>query len=141
MRDLLNLLDNMLAEATLSASQINKYPERFDAFIDHIENNRPFYTEAGDEVVLKQSEAARFLSLKQAGKFSGNLTGMDVDGKPWPLSGFRKTAEFGGASARPGDQDTGNIKKEGAQLKPSQIGIADQDISAEMARRRRRDEQ
>jgi hypothetical protein len=130
MRDLLNLLDNMLAEATLSASQINKYPERFDAFIDHIENNRPFYTEAGDEVVLKQSEAARFLSLKQAGKFSGNLTGMDVDGKPWPLSGFRKTAEFGGASARPGDQDTGNIKKEGAQLKPSQIGIADQDISA-----------
>ena len=131
MRDLLNLLDNVLAEAVLSAAQITKYPERFDAFISHIQNNKPFYTVAGDEVVLKPSEAARFLKLKAAGQFKGGLTGMDADGNEWPLSSFRKTADFGGASAAPGDEETGAISKEGAQVKPKQIGITDQAIPAQ----------
>ena len=131
MRDLLNLLDNVLAEATLSASQITKYPERFDAFIAHIQNGKPFYTEDGTEVALKQSEAARFLKMKAAGQFKGNLTGVDDEGTQWPLSKFRKTADFGGASAKPGDEEAGQISKEGAQVKPAQIGIVDQPIPAE----------
>ncbi len=130
MRDLLNLIDNLVTEATLEPSQIIKYPERFDAFISHIQGGRPFYTEKeGTEVILKKSEADRFLQLRQAGQFKGGLKGMDEEGNLWPLSGFRKTAEFGGASARPG-ADASDVKKEGAQLKPSQIGIADQEIPA-----------
>ena len=43
MRDLLNLLD-ILTEATLSAEQITRYPERFDAFIIHIQDGKAFYT-------------------------------------------------------------------------------------------------
>lgn len=130
MRDLLNLIDNLIAEATLEPSQIIKYPERFDAFISHIQDGRPFYTEKdGTEVILKKSEANRFLQLRQAGQFKGTLKGMDEQGNLWPLSGFRKTAEFGGASAKPG-ADSSEVRKEGAQLKPSQIGIADQEIPA-----------
>ena len=131
MRDLIDLLDQILNEATLEPSQIIKYPERFDAFISHIEDGRPFYTEKeGTEVVLDPSEAARFLQMKQSGQFKGRVMGRDRDGKEWPLSSFRKTAEFGGASSRPGEQDTASLKKEGAQVKPSQIGIADRDIPA-----------
>jgi hypothetical protein len=130
MRDLINLIESIIDEATLSASQINKYPERFDAFITHIQDGKPFYTEAGDEVILAPSEADRFLQLKAAGKFSGGLAGVDSTGKSWPLSGFLKTAEFGGASAKPGAVDTAELKKEGAQVKPSQIGIVDKNIPA-----------
>lgn len=131
MRDLLNLLDNVINEASLTASQITKYPERFDAFIAHIQNQKPFYTEDGTEVILKPSEAERFLKLKAAGQFKGNIIGVDTDGKQWPVSSFRKTAEFGGASAKPGDQETGQISKEGAMVKPAQIGIVDRPIPAE----------
>lgn len=135
MRDLIDILDKILTEsqvdeATLSASQINKYPERFDAFITHIQDGKPFYTETGDEVVLNPAEADRFLKLKADGKFSGGLAGVDLQGKSWPLSGFLKTAEFGGASSKPGAVDTAELKKEGAQVKPSQIGIVDKTIPA-----------
>lgn len=130
MRDILDKLDS-IAEATLEPSQIIKYPERFDAFISHIQDRRPFYTEKdGAEVILDPREAQRFLQLKAAGQFRGALKGRDIEGVEWPLSGFRKTAEFGGASAKPGVQDTAEIKKEGAQLKPSQIGITDKNIPA-----------
>ena len=98
MRDLIDLLESIIDEATLSASVISKYPERFDAFITHIQDGKPFYTDAGDEVILNPSEADRFLQLKADGKFSGTLSGVDQNGKLWPLSGFLKTAEFGGAS-------------------------------------------
>ena len=136
MRDLLDLLDNILTEsqideATLSASQIKKYPQRFAAFIDHIQNQRPFYTEAGDEVVLNPAEADRFLELDAQGKFSGGLKGVDLQGRAWPLSAFLKTAEFGGSSLKPGEEgDVEKIKKENAKLKPTQIGITDKQIPA-----------
>ena len=137
MRDLLNLLDNLateqkLNEATLEPSQIIKYPERFDAFITHIQDKKPFYTDKeGTEVILKPSEAERFLKLKQQGLFKGGLKGVDAQGNQWPLSQFRKTAEFGGASVAPGDEDNPDeVKKEGAKLKPSQIGIVNRPIPA-----------
>ena len=130
MRDLLNSLDQ-LTEATLSASQIVKYPERFDAFIDHIKNGRPFYTEAdGQEVTLKKSEAKRFLQLYDQGLFTGKIVATDIDGVQWPVSQFRKTAEFGGASSKPTDDENTELNKEGVMVKPSQIGICDHDIAA-----------
>jgi hypothetical protein len=130
MRDLLDQLDS-IAEATLDASTIIKYPERFDAFIAHIQDRRPFYTEKeGTEVILDPSEANRFLQLRAQGQFRGALKGRDLQGNEWPLSQFRKTAEFGGASAKPGEVDTASLKKEGAQVKPTQIGITDRNIPA-----------
>lgn len=133
MRDLLNLLDGVLAEATLSASQITKYPERFDAFISHIQDQKPFFTELdGTEVVLDPQEADRFLKLKAAGQFKGPIMAVDREGNQWPVSGFRKTADFGGASAVPGEEgDTTKLKKEGAQVKPGQIGIVEKNIPAD----------
>ena len=130
-RDILNRLDH-ITEATLEPGQIIKYPERFDAFITHIKDRHPFYTEKeGTAVILDPREAQRFLKMRKDGTFKGALKARDLDGGEWPLSGFRKTAEFGGASARPGEeQDPTKIKKEGAQLKPTQIGITDKPISA-----------
>jgi hypothetical protein len=130
MRDILNKLELLLVEATLTPAQISKYPERFEAFIAHIQDGRTFYTAAGDEVVLVKSEANRFLQLKADDQFSGNLKGMDVNGVEWPLSKFLKTAEFGGASAAPGDEQSASGHKEGVLVKPTQIGITDHDIPA-----------
>ena len=128
MRDLLDRIDR-IAEATLDASTIIKYPERFDAFISHIKNRRPFYTELeGTEVILDPREADRFLQLRAQGQFRGQLKGRDLQGQEWPLSQFRKTIEFGGSSAKPGDD--GEVQKEAALVKPSQIGITDKPIPA-----------
>jgi hypothetical protein len=127
MRDILNLLDS-IAEATLSPGEITTYPERFDAFISHIQDGKPFYTKAGEEVVLDPSEADRFLDLKAKNLFAGRLKGVDRNGKQHALSSFLKTAEFGGASVKPG-LDTGS-NKESALVKPTQIGITDRPITA-----------
>ena len=129
MRDLLDRLDS-ISEATLEPSQIIKYPERFDAFISHIQDRGPFYTEKeGTEVILDPREAERFLQLRDQGQFRGALKARDLQGNEWPLSGFRKTREFGGAGIKPGEEDDPTkIKKEGAALKPSQIGITDKNI-------------
>ena len=129
MRDILNILDSLLVEATLEPSQIIKYPERFDAFISHIQDGRAFYTASGEEVVLDPAEAERFLQLKNSGNFRGALSGKSRDGKMYPLSSFIKTAEFGGASVRPGDDTVKN--KEGVVVKPTQIGITDHPIPAD----------
>jgi len=127
MRDLINLVETLI-EADLSAGEIVKYPERFDAFIAHIQDGKPFYTKAGEEVVLDPSEAKRFLQLKKQGQFRGALKALDQNGREHPLSSFLKTAEFGGASVKPGE-DTSK-SKEGALLKPTQIGITDRSIQA-----------
>jgi hypothetical protein len=127
MRDLINLVENLI-EADLSAGEIAKYPERFDTFISHIQDGKPFYTKSGEEVILDPMEAKRFLQLKQQGQFRGSLKARDKDGREHPLSSFLKTAEFGGASVKPGE-DTSK-SKEGALVKPTQIGITDRPISA-----------
>lgn len=127
MRDILNLLDT-LEEATLSPGEIIKYPERFDAFIAHIQDGKPFYTSSGEEVILDPSEAARFLDLRAKNLFTGRLAGVDLNGKKHALSSFEKTAEFGGASVKPGDDTSSS--KEGALVKPTQIGITDRPILA-----------
>ena len=127
MRDLINLVETLI-EADLSAGEIAKYPERFDAFISHIQDGKPFYTKAGEEVILDPSEAKRFLQLKQQGQFRGALKARDQNGREHSLSSFLKTAEFGGASAKPGE-DTSK-SKEGALVKPTQIGITDRPILA-----------
>lgn len=128
-RTYLNKLED-LNEATLTPAQIIKYADRFDVFLKHIRASKPFYTEVdGTAVTLDPSEADRYEQLYDADKFAGKVMGTDVNGKQWPLSGFRKTAEFGGASASPGEGEDVQ-SKEGALVKPSQINITDRTIPA-----------
>ena len=130
MRDLLDKLDS-ISEATLTASEITKYPERFDAFITHIQDRRPFFVDSDEtEVILDPREADRFLQLKAQGLFKGTIKARDINGREWPVSVFRKTAEFGGAGATPGETDQSKAKKEGILVKPGQIGITDKKILA-----------
>ena len=135
MRDILNLLDT-LNEVSLAPGEITKYEDRFQAFIDHVANGRPFYTDKeklglpkGTKVVLDPKEAQRFADLYAKNQFTGRITGKDTTGKLWPLSDFAKTNEFGGASAKPDDSPDA-LSKEGAGLKPNQIGITDQPFKA-----------
>ncbi len=129
MRDLLNILDQ-LNEATLTPAQILKYPERIKAFLNHIRNGGSFFTEKdATEVILDPAEADRFEEMIANKTFTGRVMGRDANGTDWPLSGFRKTSDFGGASAKPG-ADEADINKEGVLVKPTQIGITDKFIPA-----------
>lgn len=143
MRDILNLLENILNEGpTLGAFELNKYKDRFNTFIQYIQTGKPFYTIDGKKVIIDPSEADRFLELKQANKFSGPIKALGTDKKQYPISQFIKTGEFGGHGVAPGStvdgsnqsQAVGNktqaIGKEAALVKPTQIQITDQNIPA-----------
>jgi hypothetical protein len=135
MRDILNILDT-LNEVSLAPGEITKYEDRFETFINHIVNGRPFYTDKdktgipkGTKVILDPNEAKRFVDLYANNQFVGRVTAKDTTGKIWPLSDFAKTIDFGGATAKPDDSPE-TLSKEAAGLKPDQIGITDQPIKA-----------
>ena len=131
MRDILNLLENILGEAsTLAAGELNKDQARFNKFIQYIQNGQPFQTADGKEVIIDPSEAERFLELKQANKFSGTLKAKGTDNMMYPLSHFAKTADFGGHAAKAGAEQQ-EIGKEAVLVKPNQIKITDHDIPAD----------
>ena len=132
MRDILNLLENILGEAsTLAAGELNKDQARFNKFIQYIQNGQPFQTADGKEVIVDPSEADRFLELKQANKFSGTLKAKGTDNMMYPLSHFAKTADFGGHAAKAGADAQQEIGKEAVLVKPNQIKITDHNIPAE----------
>jgi hypothetical protein len=136
MRDILNLIDTLNEEQTLTASQLIKYEDRFQTFVDHIAKGLPFYTSVAfngmppnTEVILDPTEAERFATLYNQNKFTGHIVGKDKDGNQWPIGKFKKTKEFGGESTKPADTAE-TIGKEGAGLKPNKIGITDQPFKA-----------
>lgn len=135
MRDLLDRLDS-IAEATLDPATITKYPERYDNAIRYLRGAQPrFYFERQPPdveepfVTAAPDLADEWEELRSQGRFSGqNVRVRDTQGRTWPLSQFRKTSEFGGQAAKPGEDS--EIGKETALLKPSQIGITDKSIPA-----------
>lgn len=137
MRDLLNLIDNILYEASnLAASEINKYDWRWEKFISKITNGEPFETVDGQQVILNPNQLAGLMNLKDQGRFTGGITvsTLGPDGKEGPripISSLKKTAEFakpGGEAEPVGQQRT---SKETALVKPSLIKITDRNIPAE----------
>jgi len=136
MRDILDRLDNILEDRTLSPSIITKRPERFDSVIKYLQSGQPrFYfaaqpSDINDPYVTAAPDLAdEWMKLKSQGEFSGSKVRVrDTQGREWPLSIFLKTAEFGGEAAKPGEE--GPIQKEAALLKPTQIGITDKSIPA-----------
>lgn len=138
MRDLIDLLDKILSESqldeevTLSAGEITKYPKRFDAFIDHIRSGGLFFVSGtNEEITVDPAEADRIEALHQQKMFNGVQKVTDINGNVWPISKFKKTAEFGGAAVKPGEEgDLSKISKDAAKLKPAEIGITGKDIAA-----------
>lgn len=132
MRDLLDKIAYLAEDRTLNAGTIKKYPERFDKFITMIRDSVPFYTLDKEPVIADPAEADRFQAMYDDNKFTGTLKmAVTTDGgekKELPLSQLLKTKDLGGqASTGEEGEETG---KEAALLKPSQIGITDQDIPA-----------
>lgn len=128
------LLRQLLTEAqTLDPNAIKKRTGRFEEFLKYIEDGKPFYTEAGDEVVIDLNEIERLKDLNANDQFSGAITLKDVNGKSWPLGKFLKTPPFGQAVPPGKEGDVGNIEgagKEALVVKPKQIGITDVDFKA-----------
>lgn len=128
MRDLLNLIQKLEEDRTLSPGVITKYSERFDSFLNMIRNGTPFYTVDKQPVVADPDEADRFQELFDTDKFTGSLKLRLDTGEEIPFSKLLKTSELGGQASKGEEgEETG---KEAALLKPSQIGITDRDIPA-----------
>lgn len=127
MRDLIDLIQNLSEDRTLSPSVILKRSGRFQNFISQIESQRPFYTVDQQPVIVKPSEAERMKELFAAGKFGGIIK-LDTDIGEIALSQLLKTKELGGQAST--GQEGEELSKEAALLKPSQIGITDKDIPA-----------
>jgi hypothetical protein len=137
MRELIDILDKILIEsqvdeaANLAASEILSRTGRFEKFIDHIKNKRPFYTHDDQEVIVDPSEADRFMDMYTQKQFTGNIKARDINGQFWPLSQFKKTGDFGGSAVKPTEVgDMSKMSKDAAKLKPAEIGITGKDISA-----------
>lgn len=129
-RNILDQLDFLAEDVTLNAGQINKYPWRFDKFIDMIRNGTPFYNTDKEEVVADPSEADRFQSLKDEDKFKGTLKIKLTTGEEIGLNKLLKTEELGGQAAKNDTESATEVGKETALLKPSLIGITDKEIPA-----------
>jgi hypothetical protein len=136
MRDLLDKLDALTEDRTLAPNIINKNAERFNSIIGYLRGpDARFYFAKqppgiGQPFVVAAPDLAdEWETLKSQGQFSGtNVKVRDNQGRAWPVSAFLKTAEFGGQAAKPGEE--GEIQKEAALLKPTQIGITDKPIAA-----------
>ena len=138
MRDLLNLFDNVLTEASnLAAGEITKHEWRWEKVLQKIKNNEPFLSSDNKEVLIDPREARNFVMLRNAGQFVGNLkirtVGPDGTAGPTiPLSSLQKTPDLqkptGGATM--GTNGQLKITKENALVKPSLIGICNKDIPA-----------
>lgn len=138
MRDLINLLDNILVEASnLAAGEILKHDWRWELVLKKIRTGAPFMTMSNQEVIIDPAEADRFVKLRNANQFTGALkvktVGPDnTEGPEIPLSSLQKTPELqkptGGAVQGAGGKPV--VTKENALVKPSLIGICDRDIPA-----------
>ena len=131
MREFINLIQTLSEAAVgMSAGEITKYESRFNTFIEYIKGKKPFTKIDGTEVIIDPREAKRFLDLRANDMFKGVLKARTTDGQEIPLSHLAKTGDFGGAAVAAG-QEASEAGKEALVVKPSQIGITDQNFPAE----------
>ena len=128
MRDLIDFIQYLSEDRTLSASTIKKRPDRFEKFIAMIDTGKPFYTVEKQPVIADPSESERFREMFDQGEFEGSLSMKLDDGTMIPLSKLLKTADLGGQAST--GEEGEDVGKETAKLKPSQIGITDKNIPA-----------
>jgi hypothetical protein len=135
MRDILNLLDSILNEATNLAPSELKDPNRFEKFLWKIKNGDPFLNKDREQVYLDPKEARRFQQLRDNDQFVGSLSAMTTNGEQIALSKLLKTNDLGGQQGdphRPGPMDASGagVGKETLLVKPKTIQITDFDIPA-----------
>lgn len=131
-REFLTLLES---EVTLNPAKLTKDIARFDRFIANIASGKPLYLKDGTPVIIKNTEAQRLQDLFDQGKFSGPISLLGADQKPYSLGSFLKTKEYGGQSVPPG-ADTAEVPVAG--IKPGQVfqhgnPEKEQDLTAELA--------
>jgi hypothetical protein len=111
MRDLLNIVDSILAEAKLSASEIpvkkmsafkhpttGKVMTRQELFLWKVINSSPFVTVDGDEIVVDPKEARNVKAWLNSGP-AGTISMRTVDGDTVKNTELQKTVEFGSKEA------------------------------------------
>lgn len=121
MRDLLNLLDNMLTEEKLQAAEMGpkkmssfvnpktkKMFTRAELFLYKVKNNLPFELVAGGSVVIDPKEAQNVAAWLTTGP-TKTIDMRTADGGTVRNTGLQKTVEFGSKEAE-------NIK-----IKPSDV--------------------
>lgn len=107
MRDLINLIDTVLAEAKLAAAEMPpkkmssvKNPKtgqlmsRQELFLWKVINSSPFTTVSGDEVVINPKEAPKVSAWLRFG-MSAPISMSTVDGGAVKNTELQKTVEFG----------------------------------------------
>ena len=125
MRDLLNLLDNMLVEASLAAGQIPSKKmsavvnpktktlfTRPELFLHKVKTGSPFTKVDGDEVVINRGDVNLVASWLASGP-TGTITMRTTDGGTVKNTELQKTVEFG-------SKESENIK-----IKPSDVFATD----------------
>lgn len=127
MRDLIDLLQQLNEDQTLSPNAITKRSGRFEIFIDMIRKGDAFYNTKKEPVIIDPSEADRMQQLFDNGQFTGTLKLKTKSGDIIPLGSLLKAGKFGQAST---GAEGETLSKEAVGLKPKEIGIADQDIPA-----------
>lgn len=110
MRDILNLLDNLLNEAKLGADQIpsnkastikdpvtGKAMSRPELFLYKVQNSSPFTLVSGGEVIIDPTEAPRVEAWIKSGPKgpAGTISLKTVDGGTVKNTELLKTVEFG----------------------------------------------
>jgi hypothetical protein len=117
-------------DQTLTPGKLTKDVNRFQNLMNNIRDKKPLYLPDGTEIIINPTEADRLESLNKQGLFKGSIMLLSLDGKQYPLSGFLKTSDYGGQAIPLGQEKTAAPTKEGAKLKPKDIGLHDQNISA-----------
>lgn len=117
-------------EQTLNPNKLTKDMARFNNLVNNISQRKPLYLQDGTPVIIKPEEAERIKELQASGKFAGRIVLTGEDEEPYALSSFLKTSEYGGQAIPPGQEATTAPTKEGAKLKPKDIGLHDKKIKA-----------
>jgi hypothetical protein len=124
----------MRAKEFLSEDQFLNPPKllkdigRFNNLINAIRFQKPLYLSDGTPILINPTEADRITDLKDQGLFKGRVMLQSRNGQQYSLSSFLKTRDYGGSAIPPGQEKTSAPTKEGAKLKPKDIGLHDQAI-------------
>jgi len=107
MRDLLNIFDTVITEASLQAAEMparkmsgfknpktGRLMSRQELFLWKVINSSPFTTVAGDEVVINPKEAPRVSTWLKQG-MTAPITMSTIDGSSVKNTMLQKTVEFG----------------------------------------------
>lgn len=120
-------------EQFLSLPKLLKDIGRFNNLVQNIRDGHPLYLKDGTPVAIKPGEGDALLKLHKSGQLEvkGQRLGLTAkDGTVYPLSSFLKTSDYGGQAIPPGQEEIAPVTKEGLKLKPSEVGLAEQNIVA-----------